>query len=52
MSNKLKEKDIKNLTYYFFNDLININSVYSNSSKNEGIYEKMVYIKRWHIYNN
>ena len=27
MSNKIKDKDIKNHAYYFFNDIINIKNV-------------------------
>ena len=33
MSNKVKDTDIKNQTYYFFNDLINIKSLDSNNIK-------------------
>ena len=33
MSNKVKDKDIKNRTYYFFNDMINIKSFVSNNNK-------------------
>ena len=37
MSNKLKDIDIKNRTYYFFNDIINIRNFNPNNTK---IYEK------------
>ena len=37
MSNKLKDKYIKNRTYYFFNDIINIRNFDLNNTK---IYEK------------
>ena len=30
MSNKVKDTDIKNRTYYFFNDIINIKNFDSN----------------------
>ena len=33
MSNKVKDTDIKNQTYYFFNYLINIKSLDSNNIK-------------------
>ena len=33
MSNKIKDIDIKNRTYYFFNDLINIKSFDPNNIK-------------------
>ena len=52
MSNKVKEEiDIKNRTYYFFNDIINIKNFYSNhvkidekSYKNILIYYTGIYI--------
>ena len=37
MSNKVKDIDIKNRTYYFFNDIINIENFGPNNIK---IYEK------------
>ena len=33
MSNKVKDIDIKNRTYYFFNDIINIKDFNSNNIK-------------------
>ena len=33
MSNKVKDIDIKNHTYYFFNDMININNFDGNNIK-------------------
>ena len=33
MSNKVKDIDIKNRTYYFFNDIINIKNFDSNNIK-------------------
>ena len=33
MSNKVKEIDIKNLTHYFFDDILNIKNFDSNSTK-------------------
>ena len=33
MSNKIKDKNIKNKTYYFFNDTINIENFYRNNIK-------------------
>ena len=33
MSNKLKDKEIKNPTYYFFNDMINIKNLDPNKIK-------------------
>ena len=33
MSNKVKDIDIKNLTYYFFDDFINIKNFDSNNMK-------------------
>ena len=33
MSNKAKDIDIKSCTYYFFNDIININDIIKFSSK-------------------
>ena len=33
MSNKVKDKDIKNRTYYIFNDIINIKNFDSNNIK-------------------
>ena len=52
MSNKVKEEiDIKNRTYYFFNDITNIKNFYSNnvkidekSYKNILIYYTRIYI--------
>ena len=37
MSNKIKDKDIKNRTHYFFNDIINTKHFDLNNTK---IYEK------------
>ena len=58
MSNKVKEEiDIKNRTYYFFNDITNIKNFYSNNVKIDeksykniliyytGIYICYIYIK-------
>ena len=33
MSNKVKDIDIKNRTYYFFNNIINIENFYQNNIK-------------------
>ena len=33
MSNKVKDKDIKNRTYYFFNDIINMKNIDSNNNE-------------------
>ena len=33
MSNKFKDMSIKNTTYYFFNDIINIDNFDSNNIK-------------------
>ena len=33
MGNKTKQQDIKNCTYYFFNDIINIKHVDTNKIK-------------------
>ena len=33
MSNKVKDLDMKNRTYYFFNDIINIKKIDSNNIK-------------------
>ena len=33
MSNKAKDIDIKNRTYYFFNDIIDMKSFYPNNIK-------------------
>ena len=33
MSNKVKDIDIKNRTYYFFNDIINMKKFYLNNIK-------------------
>ena len=33
MSNKVKDIDIKNRTYYFFNDIINVKSLDPNNIK-------------------
>ena len=33
MSNKVKDKDLKNCTYYFFNDIINVKNFDPNSVK-------------------
>ena len=38
MSNAVKDLDIKNQTYYFFNDIINIKKFDSDSYKNILIY--------------
>ena len=40
MSNKVKNISIKNRTYYFFNDIINIKIFYPNNIK---IDEKSIY---------
>ena len=36
MSNKVKDVDIKNRTYYFFNDMINIKNFDLNNIKLDG----------------
>ena len=36
MSNEVIDKDIKNRTYYFFNDVINIKIFYWNNIKIDG----------------
>ena len=33
MSNKVKDTDIKNWTYYFFNDIVNVKNVDPNNIK-------------------
>ena len=33
MSNKIKDTDIKSCTYYFFNDIINIENFSPNNTK-------------------
>ena len=33
MSNKVKDINIKNRTYYFFNDIIDIKNFYTNNIK-------------------
>ena len=35
MSNKVKDIDIKNLTYYFFNDIMNIENFDRNNIKTD-----------------
>ena len=35
MSNKIKDKDMKNRTYYFFNDIVNIKNFNSNNIKTD-----------------
>ena len=36
MSNNFKDRDIKNRTYYFFNDIININFFEPINNKTDG----------------
>ena len=44
MSNKVRDLDIKNRTYYFFNDIINIkNFDLSNSKIDEKSYKKFLF---------
>ena len=48
MSNKVKDIDMKNCTYYFFNDIINIKSFDPNNIKlNEKIIQKYSYVQYW-----
>ena len=35
MCNKIKDKDMKNRTYYFFNDIVNIKNFNSNNIKTD-----------------
>ena len=45
MSNKVKDIDINNRTYYFFNDIINIESFNPNNVKiDENSYKKYAYL--------
>ena len=44
MSNKVKDIDIKNNTYYFFNGIININNFDPNNMKtDENSYKKILF---------
>ena len=44
MSNKVKDIDIKNQTYYFFNGIININNFDPNNMKtDENSYKKILF---------
>ena len=48
MSNKFKDIDIKNLTYYFFNDIINIEHFDQNNIKiDEKLHENIFYLLYW-----
>ena len=49
MSNKVEDIDIKNRTYYFFNDIINIESFDLNNIK---IDEKSYNIQKFEIRKN
>ena len=52
MSNKVKDIDIKNRTYYFFNDIINIKNFDSNNIKiDEKSYKHFFCLLHW-ICNN
>ena len=52
MSNKVKDIDIKNRTYYFFNDIINIKNFDSNNIKiDEKSYKKYSHLLH-QIYND
>ena len=43
MTNKLKEIDKKNLTYYFFGDIINIKNLNPNKIKiNQNLYKSVL----------
>ena len=45
VTNKLKKFDIKNFTYYYWNDLININVLgFNNTIKKQKIIQKYFYI--------
>ena len=45
MGNEFKEIDIKNLAYYFFDDMINIKSFYPKRIKiDKKPYKKMLFI--------
>ena len=44
MSNKVKKVSIKNHTYYFLDDIINIKNFYLNNAKIDGIFYKNVLI--------
>ena len=44
MSNKVKDIDIKNQTYYFFNGIINMNNFDPNNMKtDENSYKKILF---------
>ena len=48
MNNKVKDIDIKNRTYYFFNDIINIKNFDQNSIKiHEKSCKKYSYLLYW-----
>ena len=48
MGNKFKEIDIKNRTYYFFNDIINIkNFDLNNITTDEELLKKYSYLLNW-----
>ena len=44
MSNKIKDINIKNRTYYFFNDIINIENFDQNNNKIDGKSHKNIFI--------
>ena len=48
MSNKAKDIDIKNRTYYFFNDIINIKVFVLNNIKiDKKVMQKYSYLLHW-----
>ena len=48
MSNKIKKIDIKNCTYYFFNDIINIENFSPNNIKiDKKFIQKYSYLQYW-----
>ena len=47
MSNKVKDIDIKNQTYYFFNDIINIKNFDPNNVKVDEVIQKDSYLLHW-----
>ena len=48
MSNEVKDVDLKNQTYYFFNDMINIRKSDANNTKiDEHSYKKYSYLLYW-----
>ena len=47
MGNKFKDLNMKNCTYYFFNDIINIKNFNPNNIKKKKVKQKYSHLLHW-----